>query len=87
MKITEVDLYVGSHCKALIFDHLFTAIQRQRFVEFLRWLADLFDQGANDRFGILADQLYQHYVTGMTLHCSCYCTAGPPPSDLAPPDL
>ncbi|MNI54078.1 hypothetical protein D3C73_1089550 [compost metagenome] len=50
--------------------HLFAAIPRQRLVEFLGEFAGVFDQGADDRLGILTGQLHQHYVTGMTLHKS-----------------
>lgn len=93
MRITEVDLYVGSHREAPMVSHLFAAIPRQRFESFRGKFAGVFDQGADDRLGILTDDFHQHYLACMTLNKNCNLAVPATaqqltsPNDLAPPDL
>ena len=71
MWITKVYLYVSRQREPRVVGHLFAPIPRQRFVEFLRQPARVFDQRIYDRLCIFASNLHQHYVACMTFDKGC----------------
>jgi hypothetical protein len=65
--VAEVDSDVSGDGDAFVPSHLPSPIPCQRFVEFLRQFAGMFNGRIDDRFAVLASYLHQHDVTCLAL--------------------
>src|SRR5258705_13869853 len=73
--VAEVDSDVSGDGEAFVPSHLSSPIPCQRFVEFLRQFAGMFDERIDDRFAVLAAYLHQHDIAFLALDECCNLTA------------
>jgi hypothetical protein len=66
--ITKVDVDLCGDGEFVVPCHLWTAIPSQGFVELLKKLSCLFDQGCGHALGVRVRDFGQHHEAGMALH-------------------
>jgi hypothetical protein len=68
LRITEEDLHIGGHGKALVFGHLAASVPGQRTPERRREFANVAAQRGDDRRCVFAGHFDQHGKTRMSFH-------------------
>lgn len=74
MGIAEIYRDVGRQRESFVVRHFLAPIPCQGFVEFLRQLSGIFDQGVGDCRGIFPRQLDQHQIARLAFYQCRYLT-------------